>query len=111
MKIKTIVHDDPDNFDYLVNEALKEGYVLEYRGTLQGTTVKIGHYAQLVQLDPEPKTQPAPLDPIAALQAIQDFCDARECTENCQLYAFCTKHLPACEGPADWKIPGEEAAE
>lgn len=112
MKIKTIVHDQPDDFDALVNEALEEGYMLEYRGTLQGTTVKIGHYARLVLLDPEPEGLPEPqtLDPVDLLLQLKDFCNANEC-EGCRLYDFCTRHLPNNEGPADWELPGEEAPE
>lgn len=111
MKIKTIVHDQPDDFDVLVNEALAEGYILEHRGTLQGTTVKIGHYARLVLLDPVPaETEPLILNPIEALHVVREFCDSNKC-EGCQLYDFCTRHLPNNEGPADWGLPGEEAPE
>lgn len=104
MKIKTIVHDQPDDFDTLVNEALEEGYLLEHRDVLPGTTVKVGHYARLVLPDPAPEPEEA--DPIEALRTVQDFCMGRTC-DSCPLAGFCVRHLANQEGPADWELPGE----
>lgn len=115
MKIKTIVHDHPDDFDDLVNEALEDGYILEHRGTLQGTEVKVGHYARLVLLDPLPATtEHLPLDPIEALHAIKDFCEGVSvedcCSDRCPLYDWCTQ-LRRGGDPTDWKLPEKEAPE
>ena len=104
MKIKTIVHDQPDDFDDLVNEALEEGYILEHRGTLQGTKVKVVHYARLVLLDPVP--DPEQVNPIELLRMVREFCESNPC-EGCQLAEFCARHLTNQEGPADWNLPGE----
>lgn len=121
MKIKTIAkkinHEGITEFDKEVNNALAEGWILGKRETLPG--VNLGNcyfapalYAELVMLDPLPEVteEPRPVDPIAALQAIQDFCESNKC-DGCRLYDFCTRHLPNNEGPADWELPGEEAPE
>ena len=110
MKIKTIVHDNPGEFDNQVNRMLGKGYILGERRTISLQT-KLAHYAQMVQLDePEELPEPQPLDPFEALRQLQEFCDSNQC-EGCQLYDFCTRHLPKNEGPADWELPGEEAPE
>lgn len=126
MKIKTIAKKintvGVKEFDREVNDALAEGWILGKRGTLPG--IDLGScffspslYAELAMLDPAPEVdEPAPLDPLKAMDAIEalyvvrEFCDSNKC-EGCQLFDFCARHLPNNEGPADWKLPGEEAPE
>lgn len=114
MKIKTIWDTRPDHFDERVNLLLEEGWLLGKREVIPDTRDLDNSvlYAELAQLDPVPDdvTEPQPLDPVEALQQLRDFCDSNQC-EGCQLYDFCTRHLPKNEGPADWKLPGEEAPE
>ncbi len=106
MKIKTIVHNYPDHFDDLVNEALEEGYLLEHRGLMPpnraGETL---HYAQLVL--PDPPAEPAPFDPGLALHQVQTFCHSipvEKCNAgDCPLRYWCA----ALEGggdPTDWDL-------
>lgn len=112
MKIKTIVHDDPKEFDKQVNKALKKGYVLGHRGTLPGATL-VAHYAQLVRLDPAPERSPGLPDPMAAVRAIREMCLATsviDCTDGkCPLEGWCGQ-LEKGGDPTDWVLPGEEAA-
>ena len=116
MKIKTITGrlNYPDDFDQEVNEAQEEGWRLVKREVLPGTTGNPNSprllYAELVQLDPEPVPEAQPVDPIACLETLREFCDSNKC-EGCRLHDFCTRHLPRNEGPADWELPGEEAPE
>jgi hypothetical protein len=110
VKIKTIVYDQPDDFDALVNEALAEGYMLEYRGTLPGGTMaRIGHYARLVLLDPEPEAEKA--DPMEAVRAVRATClgtNVADChTGLCPLAKWC-EQLGDGGDPTDWVLPGEE---
>ncbi len=118
MKIKTIWTASNFNFDEKVNRLLEEGWLLGKRDVFLDTEDLDNSvfYAELVQLDeadklPAEPVDPAPVDPLEALRDVREFCDTtRECTEDCRLYAFCNKHLPSCEGPADWDLPGEEGA-
>lgn len=109
MKIKTIVDDDPREFDAQVNAALAEGYMLGHRGTLQGTKVTVGHYAQLVLLDPAPGLP----DPLGAVRAIREMCESTslaDCTGGkCPLEEWC-QQLASAGDPTDWVLPEEEAA-
>lgn len=115
MKIKTVILKNAVKFDQQVNRLLAEGYMLGERRVLMTSPV-LTHYAQLVQLDPEPQEQPEPqplddfkaMDAIEALYVVRDFCDSNQC-EGCQLHDFCARHLANNEGPADWILPGEEA--
>lgn len=119
MKIKTIWDTRPDRFDERVNRYLEEGWLLGKREVIPDTQDldKSVFYAELAMLDPAPEVdEPQPLDPLKAMDAIEalhtvrEFCDTNQC-EGCQLAEFCARHLPRNEGPADWKLPGEEAPE
>ena len=111
MKILTVVHDDPNEFDNQVNLATAAGYLLERREVVVPTGPgKLLHYAALVLPDPEPEAppEPQPLDPFEALRQLQEFCDTQEKCGTCRLYAWCCQ-LRKGGDPTDWEIPWEEA--
>lgn len=113
MKIKTIWDTQPDRFDERVNLLLEEGWLLGKREVIPDTQDLDNSvlYAELAMLDPVPEVdEPQPLDPFEALRQLQEFCDSNHC-DGCRLHDFCARHLANNEGPADWKLPGEEEPE
>lgn len=115
MKILTVVHDDPNEFDNQVNLATAAGYLLERREVVVPTGAgKLLHYAALVQLDPEPEPEVQPIDPIDAVRAIKATCDAmplKDCQGGrCPLYVWCCQ-LEGGHDPSDWDLPEKEAPE
>jgi hypothetical protein len=116
MKIKTITRNFGwvAEFDGLVNAAIDEGWHLVKREVIPGVAGVSDSrrllYAELVQLDPEPEPEAQPLDPIGALHAVQEFCDAQEKCGNCQLYAWCCQ-LRKGGDPTDWELSWKEAPE
>ena len=110
MKIKTIVHNYPNQFDDLVNQYLEKGYLLEERGVMPvGGDGKIYHYARLVLLDPAP--EPDPVDPFEALRQVKAFCGdftPSECQADLgPLAAWCNDSTGGLD-PADWELPEVE---
>ena len=119
MKIKTIAYKlntaGLASFDDEVNEALAEGWRLAKRDVLPG--VCLGErdyfgphlYAELVQLDPEPKSEETD-DPIEALRTVQRVCLAvsgDDCgTDRCPLRKFCDR-LRDGGDPTDWDLSEE----
>lgn len=109
MKIKTIVHDHPNQFDAQVNQFLGEGYLLEERGVMPvAGDGKTYHYARLVLLDPPAKDKG--FDALQALYQVQQFCssvDQNDCgTDRCPLNGWCQR-LRDCADPTDWDLSEE----
>lgn len=108
MKILTIVHNEPETFDNLVNNALEDGYILGRRGPEPIGDGAVKLYAELVKLDePEDLPEAQPGDPMELIRQLRDFCAGSKC-DTCPLENWCPVWLPRNEGPADWELPDEE---
>ena len=106
MKIKTIVHNDPAEFDTMVNQALGEGYNLGPREVISTppAPMKVYHYAQLVLPDPLPEAT----DPVELLRQVKAFCLSQttdDCRSNkCPLATLCDQ-LRDGSDPSEWELP------
>ena len=108
MKIKTIVRALPVDFDEQVNEMLKEGYILEHRGILQGMNGETFHYGQLVQHDRKAEPDPVEIDGIQALHIVKAACLAHKGPCNdCPMTDWCAQ-LQHGGDPTDWVLPAQE---
>ena len=107
MKIKTIAHGIPEEFDVQVNYALGMGFSLTRRERVETPPgSKDYFYAELVMPDDEEHH-----DPLDHVRAIQDFCHSvsfEECHDNkCPLHNWCDR-LKRGEDPTGWELPEEE---
>lgn len=90
MKIKTVAHGSPDEFDNLVNAWLAEGYRLLERRLVQTLAGSADYcYAELVMPDEAPA--PTQLSLAEMLQQISTTCKTTPtCDEACPLHGWCT---------------------
>ena len=92
MSIKTIWSQNPDDFDNLVNGAMKDGYKLLVRGTRDLAGVG-GFYAELDKPDEEEG------DPIEAARIVYKTCQAHESCSDCPIQDICD----FCP-PPEWEV-------
>lgn len=109
MKIKTIVHDHPNQFDAQVNQFLGEGYLLEERGVMPvAGDGKTYHYARLVLLDPP--AEPEEVNPWKLLHQIQEVCNSvTDDCNHCPIKDWCFGPLKQGDDPTDWELPEVDA--
>lgn len=108
MKVKTIVHGNPGEFDDQVNTMLEKGYLLEHRGLLGPTGIgEIKHYAQMTLPDPAPESQPVEIDPWGALRLVKAACNAVTDCDDCPISGWCNQLLQGGD-PTDWVLPEVE---
>jgi hypothetical protein len=103
MRIKTIVHDNPTEFDEQVNTLLAQGYTL-CRCDLVKFETKLYHYAML---EHEGLAEPQPVDHVGLARQLRDFCRTRSDCYECPMESVCKMSHVA---PAGWYIPEEEEA-
>lgn len=106
MKIMTIVHDNPQEFDSQVNLLLDRGYILGRRGPEKVGEKAVKLYAEMILPD-----QPEQPDPLEALRIVRDFCEempTEKCLGECPMTPWCAMYAPGDISPADWMIPDEE---
>lgn len=108
MEIKTIVHEQPGEFDKQVNGRLKEGFILERRDLIVPNTAgTVAHYAQLVKPD-EVMAEEVEVDPLDAVRFLRNFCKSvPECGPACPLAEWCDT-IPDHLAPAHWMVPEKE---
>ena len=112
MKVKTIVHGNPGEFDNQVNTMLEKGYLLEHRGLIGPTGIgEIKHYAQMTLPDPAPEHEhehehePVEIDGIQALHIVKAACLAHKGPCNdCPMTNWC-EQLQHGGDPTDWVLP------
>ena len=116
MEIKTITYalHCAEDFDYHVNQAVAEGWLLTKREPLAyGSNGRnlVALYAELVKVPPTAEQPPA-ISPLEALRMIRQTCEAQtsETCDNgsCPLHEWCTDRGNSIVGsPAEWYIPEE----
>ena len=109
-KIKTIVTENPNDFDISVNNLLEEGYTLTRRGPEQVGPGAWKLYAELVKLDEADMERQEPDPPFGwdeAVETIREECKAAAgCDERCPVYAWCQENIPdAAPAPKYWTDP------
>lgn len=108
-EIKSVVSENPVEFDVSVNNLLEKGYTLVRRGPEQVGPSAWKLYAELVKLD-EADMEDQEAEPITLQEAVavlREICqDAGDCSEDgCLMFAWCQKNLPAEPPPANWDDP------
>ena len=110
-EIKSIVSENPVEFDVSVNNLLEKGYTLVRRGPEQVGPSAWKLYAELVKLDEaDMETQEAePITWEEAVEVLRETCEgAKECGPACPAYDWCQKNIPGNNvPPCGWGSPEE----
>lgn len=103
-EIKSVVSENPDEFDVSVNNLLEKGYTLVRRGPEQVGPSAWKLYAELVKLDEaDMETQEAePITWEEAVEVLRETCrQAADCDNSCPMYRWCKDNLQE-PAPAHW---------
>ena len=110
-EIKSVVSENPVEFDVSVNNLLEKGYTLVRRGPEQVGPSAWKLYAELVKLD-EGDLEDQEADPVTWQEAVNVLCEACQCADDCSedgcpMFTWCQKNLPAEPPPANWDDPAK----
>ena len=97
MAIKTIFHSTPENFDRLVNDALRDGYQIDEIGPRRVGPEKWRLYARLVKPDPV-----AGKGIVDAAKMVKLECLKHAKCGDCALHGICKP----MSNPEKWTFPG-----